>query len=160
MPTRQHNSDIPDTRTIAEIYTALGPQQLHQKVTLPLASSSVAAGFPSPADDFVENHLDLNDYLIKHPSATFFVRASGNSMIRAGIRSGDLLIVDRSVEPYHNAIIIAVLEGEFTVKRLEKRGSQIVLQPENPSYQPIFITDDSEFSVWGVVTHVIHSAGE
>jgi len=123
----------------------------------PLFCTRISAGFPSPADDYIENALDLNEYLIKHPAATFFVRVTGDSMIGAGINSGDILIVDRSVTAVNNSVIVAVLNGEFTVKRLVKRGSCIHLFPENPAYEPIEINNGSEFEVWGVVIHVIHS---
>jgi len=121
------------------------------------AYSGVAAGFPSPADDFLEDKLDLNEKLIKHPAATFFVRVSGNSMVKAGINSGDLLIVDRSLEPRTGNIIVAILNGDFTVKRISKRGQRLFLVPENSNYNPIEITDDSNFQVWGVVTNVIRN---
>jgi len=123
----------------------------------PLFCARISAGFPSPADDYIENALDLNEHLIKHPAATFFVRVTGNSMIGAGINSGDILIVDRSVTAVNGSIIVAVLNGEFTVKRFVRRGSALLLLPENPAYEPIEITSGSEFEVWGVVMHVIHS---
>ncbi len=128
-----------------------------QKVTvkIPLYVASVSAGFPSPADDFVDTNLDLNQYLIKSPASTFFVRASGDSMIGAGIHSGDILVVDKSIEAYDNAIVIAVLEAELTVKRLHYSGKRIILLPENPVYKPIDVTENEEFRVWGVVTAVI-----
>jgi DNA polymerase V len=117
----------------------------------------VAAGFPSPADDFIEEKLDLNEKLIRHPAATFFVKVSGNSMIKAGIHSGDMLIVDRSLEPKTGSIVVAVVNGDFTVKRISKHGGKLYLMPENSRFQPIEITDDSNFQVWGVVTNVIHT---
>jgi DNA polymerase V len=123
----------------------------------PLFLSSVKAGFPSPADDYLEAGLDLNTYLIKHPSATFFVRVSGDSMIGAGIRSGDMLIIDRSLEPLNNDIILAILDGGFTVKRWRKLGARVFLLPENPSYQSIEVGAEQDFEIWGVVIHVIHS---
>lgn len=126
------------------------------KLQLPLYVASVSAGFPSPADDFIDTKLDLNEHLVKHPASTFFVRASGDSMINAGIHSGDILIVDRSLEPYDNAIVIAVLEGELTVKRLHYSGKRILLLPENTAYKPIDVTENEEFRVWGLVTSVIH----
>lgn len=126
------------------------------KVALPLFVSGVKAGFPSPAEDFIDKSLDLNELLIKHPAATFFVRVDGNSMINAGISSGDILIVDRSLEAQNNSIIVAIVDGEFTVKRLKKAGKQIVLIPENPEYNPILIHSETQFEVWGVVTTVIH----
>lgn len=123
----------------------------------PLFTSTVSAGFPSPADDYIERHLDLNELLVKHPTATFFVRVEGQSMINAGIKSGDILIVDRSLSPSSGHVVIAVLNGDFLVKKLHKRGNQTWLLPENPKYQPMQITDESNFEIWGVVTSVIHN---
>lgn len=123
---------------------------------LPLFTSKVQAGFPSPADDYQEGTLDLNEYLIRNPAATFYVRASGNSMINAGIHPGDLLIVDRSITATSGKIVIAVVNGEFTVKRLMKKGQHLFLMAENPDYPPIAIKDKSELEIWGVVTNVVH----
>lgn len=117
---------------------------------------TIPAGFPSPAADYVEGPLDLNQHLIPHPAATFFVRVSGDSMIGAGIHNGDLLIVDRAVTAIHNSVIIAVLNGDLTVKRLYQVGSTLRLMPENPAYPPIEIHPGIDFEVWGVVTKVIH----
>jgi len=128
-----------------------------QKMAIPLFLNPVSAGFPSPADDFLEKNLDLNTYLIKHPAATFFVKVQGESMINGGIRSGDILIVDKSLESTNNKIVIALVNGEFTVKRIKKMGSKIWLMPENPKYRPIEIHGDMNFEIWGVVTHIIHS---
>jgi DNA polymerase V len=125
---------------------------------LPLLLARIAAGFPSPADDHIEKSLDLNEYLVKHPAATFFVRVEGDSMINAGIRSGDILIVDRAAEVKNNSIVIAHLNGEFTVKRIRKEGSGLFLIPESPDFMPIKITDEMDFQLWGVVTFVIHQA--
>lgn len=122
---------------------------------LPLYQSKVQAGFPSPADDYIEDILDLNEYLIKHPAATFMVRATGDSMIGAGIHSGNILIVDRSIEAKHGKIVIAVVDGELTVKRLYKKNSVIKLQAENPSYPDILISNDNDTMIWGVVTKAI-----
>jgi DNA polymerase V len=124
---------------------------------VPLFSSSVAAGFPSPADDFVEKKLDLNELLVRHPSATFFVRVDGDSMEGAGIQSGDILVVDRALQAAAGRVVVAVLDGELTVKRLERRGRELLLVAENSRYEPIRVTDQTDFQVWGVVTHVIHS---
>lgn len=121
----------------------------------PFFSSVVPAGFPSPADDYIENNLDLNALMIKHPAATFFVKVEGDSMKEAGILSGDMLVVDRSISPAHGKIVVAVLDGEFTVKRLELKQNAIFLVPENASYSPIKVKPDSQFQVWGVVTYVI-----
>ena len=125
-------------------------------VKLPLAESSISAGFPSPADDFVQNKLDLNDLLIKHPAATFFVRVSGESMMDAGIFTNDVLIVDRSIEAINGSIIVAVLDGEMTVKRFKKINNTIMLFAENKAYKPIEVAPDRDFSIWGVVVYVIH----
>ncbi|HIA37097.1 MAG TPA: translesion error-prone DNA polymerase V autoproteolytic subunit [Flavobacteriales bacterium] len=123
---------------------------------LPLYSNKVPAGFPSPADDHMEGKLDLNNHLVKHPTATFFVRASGESMVGAGIHDGDILVVDRSLEPRHGKIIIAAVDGQLTVKRLQKRGSKTLLAPENRKYKPIELTENNDVKIWGVVTNVIH----
>ncbi|MGB3547846.1 MAG: translesion error-prone DNA polymerase V autoproteolytic subunit [Saprospiraceae bacterium] len=129
---------------------------LHRlNLCLPLYGG-VSAGFPSPADDYLEEHLDVGDYLVKNPTATFFVRVQGDSMVGAGIHPDDILVVDRSLAARHNTIIIAVLNGEFTVKRLYKKGGDIRLVPENPRYASLSIRDGDEFDVWGVVAHVLH----
>lgn len=124
---------------------------------LPLYGAKVSAGFPSPADDFLEGSLDLNEHLIQHPSATFFVRATGDSMINAGIFPNDILVVDRSLEVKSGKVIIAVINGELTVKRLIKQDDTSVLHAENPAYPPIRLSSDMELAVWGVVTNVIHA---
>lgn len=135
-----------------KIYT---PDQ-STEISLPLYMTSIEAGFPSPADDYIEGKLDLNEHLIKHPAATFFVRVSGESMINAGIFPGDILIVDRSLEAVDKKIVIAVLDGELTVKRLRIRSGRPSLEPENDRYAPIEIKPDMAFEIWGVVTNVIH----
>lgn len=116
----------------------------------------VAAGFPSPAEDYIEGRLDLNQHLIRHPAATFFVRVTGDSMIDAGIHPGDILIVDRSLEPQDKKVVIAVINGELTVKRIRMQKGKAWLVPENGKYPRIEIREDMEFTVWGVVTSVIH----
>lgn len=126
------------------------------ELELPLFLESVSAGFPSPADDYLEERIDLNKQLVKHPTATFFVRVTGDSMIDAGIHSGDTLIVDRSLEPKNGSIVIAVLNGELTVKRLATESNRIYLMPENKNYEPIEILEETQFEIWGVVTNVIH----
>ncbi|MBY0501386.1 MAG: translesion error-prone DNA polymerase V autoproteolytic subunit [Alphaproteobacteria bacterium] len=132
------------------------PVSALSSLPMPLFESRVQAGFPSPGDDFSEGTLDLNTYLIKHKAATFFVRVTGDSMIGAGIFPGDILIVDRSLTPTSGRVIIAVLNGEMTVKRLKKRGNKIWLCAENKNYPPLFIAEDEDFSIWGVVTNAIH----
>lgn len=123
---------------------------------IPLLLSPVSAGFPSPAEDFIEESLDLNKHLIKNKPATFLVRAEGDSMIDVGIHSKDILVVDRSLEPRNGKIVIAVIDGELTVKRISTKGGKLYLMPENKSYKPIKIEKHSDFIVWGVVTNVIH----
>jgi DNA polymerase V len=124
---------------------------------IPLYGANVAAGFPSPADDYLEGTLDLNEHLISHPAATFFVRASGYSMIKAGIHPGDILVVDRSLEATHNKVVIVALNSELTVKRLYKKDNIVRLLPENDDYPIIDIPEGNELHIWGVVTNVIHS---
>lgn len=119
---------------------------------LPLYGSSVAAGFPSPADDYLEGHLDLNRYLIDDAAACFMVRVSGDSMQDAGIHDGDLLVVNRSLPARHGHIVLAVLSGEFTVKRLHQRDGRTALLPDNPAYPPIDIGPGQELHIWGVVS--------
>ena len=117
----------------------------------------ISAGFPSPADDSKEKKLDLNDLLIRQPEATFFAKASGDSMTGAGIYDGDMLIVDRSINATDGKIVIAVVNGELTVKRFKVAGRTAQLHSENPKYSPITLCEDDSVSVWGVVTNVIHS---
>lgn len=124
---------------------------------LPLYACKVRAGFPSPADDYIESYLDLNSHLIAHPAATFFVRASGDSMINVGISDGDLLVVDRSIEASHGRIVIAAVNGELTVKRLSLHAGQTQLIPENDRYPAIVITEELDLVIWGVVIHNIRS---
>ena len=126
-----------------------------QIIKTPLFVSTVPAGFPSSAEDYVDKRIDLNEELIKHPAATFFVRVKGYSMIGCSITDGDLLVVDRSLNIQNNSIIIAYLNGEFTVKRVKKAHNCLYLLPENKHFEPIRISDKSDFEVWGVVTHVI-----
>ena len=118
--------------------------------------SGVKAGFPSPADDYIEKHIDLNDHLIKNRAATFLVRARGDSMEKAGIIDGDTLIVDRSAEPKDGSVVIAAVEGNLTVKRLRKKAGKTWLEAANEKYPPIIVTDPDAV-VWGVVRHCIHS---
>lgn len=123
----------------------------------PLFLSEVSAGFPSPADDYLDRQLDLNEHLIKNPAATFFVRVAGDSMIGAGISDNDILIVDRSLEPASNNIVIAVVNGELTVKRLVKKDGSWCLVAENPQYPDLEIDEETPLEVWGVVTYAIHT---
>lgn len=123
---------------------------------IPLFDTKIKAGFPSPATDFVESELDFNKLLIKNKAATYALKAEGDSMINAGINSGDILIVDRSIKPESNNIVIASINGDFTVKRLALEKSRCFLIAENPSYPQIEIGKEMDFIIWGVVTYVIH----
>ena len=134
------------------VFPAIAPPPL----SFPLFASRIPAGFPSPADDYIDQRLDLNEYLVAHPAATFFVRVSGHSMTGAAIHDGDLLIVDRALEPQHNRIVIAAVNGELTVKRLAIQDGIPWLMPENPDYQPLKISEGLDCVIWGVVTQVIH----
>ena len=127
-------------------------------LSLPLFSARVQAGFPSPADDHLERSIDLNEELIQHPAATFFVRVKGESMHDAGIQSGDILVVDRSLAPTDRKIVVAMIDGEFTVKRFRNQEGRIFLEAANEQFPTMEISGDQELVVWGVVSFVIHPA--
>ncbi|MBA3722336.1 MAG: translesion error-prone DNA polymerase V autoproteolytic subunit [Parachlamydiaceae bacterium] len=154
METNILNNSNSSPLTFIDIYKA----SIDSAQTAPIFTASIQAGFPSPADDYIEQQLDLNQLIVKHPSATFFVRVEGESMRDAGIFSGDILVVDRSLSPAHGKIIVAVIDGEFTVKRILIEGEKVCLAPENAAYQTIKVNPNSQFEVWGVVTYVIHKA--
>jgi DNA polymerase V len=124
-------------------------------IRIPMLSHTVTAGFPSPADDYIEGRLSLDEHLIQNRDATFFVRAKGNSMVGAGIFDGDLLVVDKSLSPQSGDIIIAIVDGDLTVKRLIKQGNTITLKPENPRFKEIEFKEGQELQVWGVVTSTV-----
>ena len=126
------------------------------KIVLPLAMENVAAGFPSPADDYIDVGIDLNEQLIRHPISTFFLRVSGDSMTNAGIHHGDLLIVDRSLDPHPGNVVIAVLDGAFTLKRLQRYQGRLRLEAANPNYPHLELSLCNEIQIWGVAIHVIH----
>ena len=128
-----------------------------EKVNTPMFFDSISAGFPSPATDYMENKLDLNEHLIKHPAATFIVKASGFSMIDAGIHSGDLLIIDRSITPQNNNIVIASIFGDLTVKKLKKKENFFFLVSASEHYPSIEVKEEMECFIWGVVTFIIHA---
>ena len=130
-----------------------------RRMAIPFMGGAVMAGFPSPAEQYVERALDLNELLVAKPTATYFVRAEGNSMEGAGIRSGDLLVVDRSLEADNGSIVIACVDGEFTVKTLRKGRGRVWLEAANPAYKAIRFDDEMELVVFGVVTAVIHQFG-
>ena len=122
---------------------------------LPYVAEGISAGFPSPADDFLDINIDLNKHLIKNPSTTFYGKVRGNSMIDAGIHDGDLLIIDKSLDPTNNKIAVCFIDGEFTVKRIKIEKDIIWLIAENKDYKPIKVTEDNDFIIWGIVTTVI-----
>ena len=121
-----------------------------------LYTTSISAGFPSPAEDHMDISLDINEYLVKHPSSTFYIYVKGDSMINSGIFDGDLMIVDRSLEVKSNSIVVAVINGEFTVKKIKKDSGNIYLIPDNKKYKPILLDNSMDFQIWGIVTHTIH----
>jgi DNA polymerase V len=127
------------------------------KCRVPLYLNPVAAGLPAPTEDYIEGKIDLNRHLVKHPDSTFLVRVVGESMQDAGIHPRDLLVVDRSLEAISGKVVIAVVDGELTVKRLRKHRNKLWLMPENPNFQPIEIGENVELHIWGVVTNVIHA---
>lgn len=132
--------------------------EYNAEIEIPLAESGVHAGFPSPADDFLEGSLDLNRLVIKHPEATFFARVEGDSMKDEGIAEGDLLVVDKAVRPYDGCLAVSYIDGEFTLKRVRIEPGRILLVPANPKYKTIEISADNEFAIWGVVRYIIKRA--
>lgn len=127
------------------------------EMKLPFFDVGISAGFPSPADDFIELQIDLNKHLIKHKETTFFAKVKGHSMKNAGINDGDLLIIDKSLEPQDNKIAICQIDGEFTVKRIKIEKDVVWLIAENEDYAPIKVTPENELMIWGIVTHTIKS---
>jgi DNA polymerase V len=145
MPLQLHSSSKLD------IYSASSTYHLE----LPVVSAGISAGFPSPAMDFIDLTIDMNRHLIKHPSATFYGRVKGHSMKDVGIFDGDLLVIDKSLEPKNDKIAVCYLDGEFTVKRIKVDNGCIWLVPANTDFQPIRVNEDNDFLIWGIVTHVI-----
>lgn len=140
------------TGTVLDFFSA----DTSHELSLPLAGVGIPAGFPSPAEDYEEVSLDLNRALIRHPAATFYARVKGSSMTEAGILDGDLLVIDKSLEPKNGDIAVCFLDGEFTVKRISLIDDALFLLPANRQYRPIRISEESDFQVWGIVTYVIH----
>lgn len=138
--------------------STLIPFEKRTSLRLPLVSASVEAGFPSPADDHLERGIDLNEELIRNPAATFLVRVKGESMRDAGIHTGDTLIVDKSVTPADRQIVVAMIDGEFTVKRFRKVNGRVFLEAANDTFAPIEVSEDQELTIWGAVTYIIHQA--
>lgn len=132
------------------------PNTKKDRYVVPFSQSFVKAGFPSPAQEYFEDRIDIFKKIVKNPTSTFLVKAKGDSMEGKGIQDGDVLVVDKSREPKNNDIIIAYIDGEFTVKRFVKEYDRIILYPANNRYKPITITGENEFQVWGVVTYVLH----
>lgn len=130
---------------------------LENPLELPYISSGIKAGFPSPAADFDENKISLDNVLVKNKEATFYAKANGNSMIGAGIDDGDILVIDRSLEPQNNKIAVCFIDGEFTVKRIKLEKKEVFLMPENNNYKPIKISEENDLIIWGIVTYVIKS---
>lgn len=124
-------------------------------IELPLSDERVAAGFPSPADDHASLSLDLNRELIKNPASTFYARVSGLSMIDEGINDGDLLVIDKSIDPYDGCLAVCYIDGEFTLKRFEKHKDHGLLIPANREFKPIRVSAENDFCIWGVVTYLI-----
>ena len=123
--------------------------------SISLEGGQVRAGFPSPAEDYSTTKLDLNRELIKNPASTFYARVSGLSMVDEGINEGDLLVIDKSIEPYDGCLAVCYIDGEFTLKRFEKHSSYALLVPANREFNPIKVTEDNDFCIWGVVTYLI-----
>lgn len=130
------------------------PDQDHQK-SLHLAQEGISAGFPSPADDFKELRISIDQEVVRNEEATFYARVSWQSMQGAGLDDGDLLVIDRSLEPQHDKIAVCYIDGEFTVKRLKVAAEGIFLMPENPNYKPIKMNEENELIIWGIVTYVV-----
>ncbi len=134
-----------------EFYTA----ETNTELSLPVVTNGISAGFPSPADDFLDTSIDLNKALIKNPDATFYGKVKGDSMKDVGIHDGDLLVIDKSLEPQNGKIAICYIDGEFTVKRIKIEKDCCWLVPANEKYQPIKVTQENEFIIWGIVINVI-----
>lgn len=157
MPVTPYKTDASaDLSRFSQLMPLFKPAHLLSKIFLPLFAGKVSAGFPSPAADYIDKTLDLNELLIQNPAATFYARAQGESMLDAGIHHNDILVVDRSLEPIHGKIVICALNGELTVKRLQHENGQWKLKAENRHYPDSVLHDDLELVVWGVVTNVIH----
>lgn len=125
------------------------------QMPLPFAEGGIRAGFPSPAQDYISESIDLNTELIAHPAATFYGRVIGDSMSGEGIEEGDILVIDKSLEPTNGDLAVCQVDGEFTLKRLNIQKDRILLMPSSPNYQPIVVTEENQFMIWGIVTYTI-----
>jgi DNA polymerase V len=143
---------FPD-HTVLQLHAALASDPL--PYAAPLFLCKIAAGFPSPATDYIEDGLDLNEYLVPHKSASFLFQVKGHSMRGAGIVDGDKVVVDRSITPKHNHIVIAVVQGDYTIKRLHRSRGQVELRAENTAFPPICFGDGEQLEIWGVVVGVV-----
>ena len=132
--------------------------QSNGSMEIPLSEERVAAGFPSPADDYASTKLDLNRELIKNPASTFYARVSGLSMVDEGINDGDLLVIDKSLEPHDGSLAVCYIDGEFTLKRFERHDVYVLLMPANREFRPIKVTGENDFIIWGIVTYIIKKA--
>lgn len=141
--------------TKTEVTLGIFSPDLSSHVALPYADQGIQAGFPSPAQDYISESIDLNRELIRHPAATFYGRVSGDSMIGDGIESGDILVIDRSIEPSDGDLAVCCLDGDFTLKRISLTDGVVRLIPSNEWFDPILVTPESQFEVWGVVTYTI-----
>ena len=142
---------------VQQIYSS---EEIVRTISVPLLLQTISAGFPSPAEDWIDKRLDLNEFLVRRPSSTFFVRVEGDSMTGAGIINGDLLVVDRAVEPKHRDVVLVIVDGDFTVKRWICQGDRRLLQPENENYPVLDLSLHSDWQVWGVVLFAVHSLRE
>ena len=140
-----------------EIHIDLYTPDVSSSLSLPFAESGVQAGFPSPANDYIPEKFDLNREIVRHPSSTFYARVHGDSMCDEGITDGDLIVVDRSLEPRNGDLTVCCIDGEFTLKRIRIEPDVVWLIPSNEAFDPILVTPDQQFEVWGVVTHTIKS---
>ena len=141
------------TGKMMDLYSA----DTESALALPVVEGGISAGFPSPAMDFVDASIDMNRHLVRHPSATFYGRVHGDSLKNAGITDGDLLVIDKSLEPVNGKIAVCFIDGEFTAKRIKITKEEVWLVPENENYKPIRVTAENDFLIWGIVTHVIKS---
>ncbi len=128
------------------------PHSHHDKIPM---VEGIHAGFPSPAEDYTEPVLDLNRYVIKNPASTFYARISGDSMVGVGIQDGDIVVIDKSLEPANDQIAVCFIDGEFTLKRIHTENGRLFLMPHNPNFPSIEITEENNFQVWGIVTYII-----
>jgi DNA polymerase V len=146
-----NKKEMDEKQVSVDIFTP----DLSSHLPLPYADQGIQAGFPSPAQDYISESLDLNREIVMHPAATFYGRVSGESMIGDGIDPGDIIVIDRSLEPEDGDLAVCCLDGDFTLKRIRLEKNRIWLVPSNEKFDPILVTPDSQFEVWGVVTHTI-----